>query len=92
MSFKNFHISVVDSKLEQINEVFENLFEASEGFYNLTSNGKMQFEKSFQESPEISKATNLQVLNLSNEDDKQKNHRSEEERFCKIFNVCCWKF
>jgi hypothetical protein len=72
MSFKNFHISVVDSKLEQINEVFENLFEASEGFYNLTSNGKMQFEKSFQESPEISKATNLQVLNLSNEDDKQK--------------------
>lgn len=72
MSFKNFHISVVDSKLEQINEVFENLFEASEGFYNLTSNGKMQFEKSFEEAPEISKATNFTVLNLSNEDDKKK--------------------
>jgi len=72
MSFKNFYISVVDSKLEQINEVFENLFEASEGFYNLTSNGKMQFEKSFEEAPEISKASNFTVLNLSNEDDKKK--------------------
>ena len=72
MNFKNYHINSIEKLYEKQNEFLEQLFESGEDHYNLTSNGKMQFEKSFDEFPSVSKSTNFLVLNPANEDDKKK--------------------
>lgn len=75
MAFKNYFKESVENDIEKLNELYEPLFEANEdsALYNFTSNGIMQFQKSFTESaPSVSKATDLVILNPKNEEDKKK--------------------